>query len=107
LATIKIVESQAGQAGKDLDALKGVTIPLKIGGTFSEPTFNIDLEPILKARAQAELDKVKAEAKTRLDTEKAETKQQAEQKEEELKQELEQKREEVKDKLRDKFKKLF
>ena len=103
MATIKIVESQAGQAGKDLDALKGVTIPLKIGGTFSEPTFNIDLEPILKARAQAELDKVKAEAKTRLDTEKAETKQQ----EEELKQELEQKREEVKDKLRDKFKKLF
>ncbi len=59
LAKPTIVKSIKGQGGKDLNALAGFSIPLKIKGTFSEPTFNMDFAAIGKQMAQTKLiDKV-------------------------------------------------
>jgi AsmA protein len=43
LLTTKIVGSLKGQGGKALDELKGIAIPVRIGGTFSKPTYTPDL----------------------------------------------------------------
>ncbi|KAF0190720.1 MAG: AsmA protein [Gammaproteobacteria bacterium] len=107
LAMIKLVDSKTGQAGKDLDSLKGLTIPLRIGGTFTKPTFKVELDEALKDKAKQRVEELRAEEKAKLDAKKAEAQQQIEQKREEVKQQTEQKREELKDKLQDKLKKLF
>lgn len=107
LATIRIVDTKTGQAGKELDELKGLTIPLRVGGTFAKPTFKVEIDAALKDKAKQRLDELRAEEQARLDAKKAEAQQQLEQKREELRQETEQKREELKDKVQDKLKKLF
>jgi AsmA protein len=48
-----------GQGGKELEQLKGITIPVKVSGSFDSPKFAPDIEGILKARAQKEIDKQK------------------------------------------------
>lgn len=47
LLTTKIVGSLEGQGGKALGELKGVAIPVRIGGTFSKPTYTPDLAAAL------------------------------------------------------------
>lgn len=59
---VSIVGTSKGQGGKELEELKGVTIPIKITGTFSEPKPNVDLAAIVKEQASGEL-KAKAEEK--------------------------------------------
>lgn len=61
---VSIVGSLEGQGGQALSELKGITIPLKIGGSFSEPKPSVDLENLLKEQASGEL-KSKAEEKLR------------------------------------------
>lgn len=61
---VAIVGSLEGQGGRTLEELKGVTIPLKIGGTFSEPKPSVDLESLFKEQASDEL-KTKAKDKLR------------------------------------------
>jgi len=51
---VAIVESSKGQMGKDLESLKGIIIPIKITGTFSEPKPTIDLQKLLTEQATAE-----------------------------------------------------
>ncbi|MDH3871490.1 MAG: AsmA family protein, partial [Gammaproteobacteria bacterium] len=43
LLTTKIVGSIEGQGGKGLGELKGVAIPVRIGGTFSKPSYTPDV----------------------------------------------------------------
>jgi AsmA protein len=52
---ISIVETSTGQGGKALDDLKGLTIPVKITGTFSNPKPSVDLASMLKERATDEM----------------------------------------------------
>ncbi|MDX1573033.1 MAG: AsmA family protein [Methylophaga sp.] len=59
---VSIVGTSKGQGGKELEELKGVTIPIKITGTFSEPKPSVDLAAIVKEQASGEL-KAKAEEK--------------------------------------------
>ncbi|MDT8310083.1 MAG: AsmA family protein [Methylophaga sp.] len=59
---VSIVGTAQGQGGKELEELKGVTIPIKITGTFSEPKPSVDLAAIVKEQASGEL-KAKAEEK--------------------------------------------
>ena len=59
---VSIVGTSKGQGGKELEDLKGVTIPIKITGTFSEPKPSVDLAAIVKEQASGEL-KAKAEEK--------------------------------------------
>ncbi len=59
---VAIVGTSKGQGGKELAELKGVTIPIKITGTFSELKPSVDLAAIVKEQASGEL-KAKAEEK--------------------------------------------
>jgi AsmA protein len=77
-----IVETDQGQAGKELAELKSLTIPIEIGGSFAKPTFALDLEPVLKAKAKEELQrqktKVKEKVEKKLDEKKAKAKERLE-----------------------------
>jgi AsmA protein len=64
LLTTKIVGSLEGQGGKALDELKGVAIPVRIGGTFSKPTYTPDLAAALGDAAK-EKAREKIEEKTK------------------------------------------
>ncbi len=59
---VSIVETSTGQAGKELSELKGLTIPIKISGTFSQPKPSVDIGSMLKEEAAAEI-KAKAAEK--------------------------------------------
>lgn len=59
---VAIVGTISGQGGKELAELKGLTIPVKIGGTFSEPKPTVDLASMVQDKAKEEL-KAKAEEK--------------------------------------------
>ncbi len=52
---VAIVNSLAGEGGKQLADLKGLTIPVKITGTFSQPKPTVDLASLLKQKATAEI----------------------------------------------------
>ena len=88
-----IVETDQGQAGKELAELKALTIPIKISGSFDKPKFALDLKPILKAKAKAELKRQKAKLKKKADKK--------------LDKEKEKIKKKLEDKLRDKLKGLF
>ena len=90
-----IVGTVAGQGGENLDKLKGLTIPVRITGTFAKPKIKEDLTSALKAKTQAEIDKKKKEleaklkaeerkAKAKLEAEKAKAKAQVDKKKKEL-----------------------
>ncbi len=59
---VAVVGTIAGQGGKELAELKGLTIPVKITGTFNKPDLSVDLASMVKDRAKEEL-KGKAEEK--------------------------------------------
>jgi AsmA protein len=59
LAKPTIVKSLKGQGGADLDSLAGLSIPVKITGTFSAPKYGMDFAAIAAAMAKSNLlDKV-------------------------------------------------
>jgi len=64
LLTAKFVGSLEGQGGKGLEDLKGLAIPVRIGGTFTKPTYTPDLAAALGDTAK-EKAREKIEKKTR------------------------------------------
>ncbi len=50
-----IVKTSKGQGGETLSELKGVTVPVKITGSFSDPKPTVDLASIAKEKASAEI----------------------------------------------------
>ncbi|NKC12935.1 MAG: hypothetical protein GKR94_12265 [Gammaproteobacteria bacterium] len=42
LATVSVVATSKGQGGKELTELNGVDIPVKIGGTFANPSYGFE-----------------------------------------------------------------
>lgn len=122
-----VVGTAAGQGGADLKELKGLTIPVRITGSFANPKIKEDFTSALKAKTQAEIDKkkkkleakLKAEevkAKAKLDSEKAKAQAEAEKKKRELeakakaeeekaKAKLEQEKEKAKQRLEDELEK--
>lgn len=54
-----VVASLAGQGGEGLENLKGVTVPIKVGGTFASPSFGLDVGNLVsdavKQQAQEKL----------------------------------------------------
>ena len=54
-----LVETSKGQEGKDTEKLDGITVPIRVTGTFDEPQFVPDLAAVAKQRAQVEIDKQK------------------------------------------------
>ena len=65
-----LVDTLEGQGGRKLEDLEGVRLPIRIRGTFSDPSFRLDLESIVRARAAEELgvdeDELRDEASRRL-----------------------------------------
>jgi AsmA protein len=57
LVTAKVVGSLQGQGGKGSTDLKGVSIPVKLSGTFAEPKYKIRLDKALQASAEKEVKK--------------------------------------------------
>ncbi|HSM26692.1 MAG TPA: AsmA family protein, partial [Thioalkalivibrio sp.] len=54
-----VVSSIQGQGGRTLDELQGLTLPIRIAGTFAEPRFRLNLEDVLRERRE---DRVRREA---------------------------------------------
>jgi AsmA protein len=89
LVNASLVESGEGQAGKELEELKALTIPVKVSGSFSDPKFKLDLEPILKAKARQEVERQKQKLQDKVDKK------------------VEEEKQRLRDKLKDKLKSLF
>ena len=111
LVEAKLVGTVEGQQGGSADELAGLAIPVKIEGPFSGPEIDVQLDEMLKAKADAEKAKLKAEIEAQ---KKALQEQLAAEKkalEESKKRELEKKREveeaKAKKKLEEKLKNLF
>ncbi|WP_018141221.1 AsmA family protein [Thioalkalivibrio sp. ALJ7] len=68
-----VVGTLEGQGGRELDDLRGVTLPIRITGTFADPSFRLDLEDALRERYEGEArERVREEqerARERLDEE--------------------------------------
>ena len=82
VADIVLVKSLEGQQGRELEALKGLLIPLQIKGTLSDPGFQLDVDRVLREKAKSVIKEKESELKQRLEQEKKE-------RGDELKQELE------------------
>jgi AsmA protein len=54
-----LVESSKGQGGKELEKLKGITIPIRVSGTFDKPKYTPDLAALAETQAKEQLDKRK------------------------------------------------
>jgi AsmA protein len=54
-----LVETSKGQEGKDTEKVDGITVPIRVTGTFDEPQFVPDLTAVAKQRTQVEIDKQK------------------------------------------------
>ena len=65
----ELVGSLAGQGGKGRDELAGIPIPVRIRGSLADPSYQPDVEDLLRARAQAELDKRKDEVQEKAEKE--------------------------------------
>ena len=55
LATV--VESAKGQGGEELAELRGVTLPIRIGGGLDSPVYTLDVATILKSTLQRQVEK--------------------------------------------------
>lgn len=60
LVRASVVASLSGQGGAGLDQLKGVTVPIRVSGTFDQPSYALDVQSLLsgavKQKVQEELD---------------------------------------------------
>lgn len=63
LAKITVVNTSTGQQGKELDDLRGITIPLRLRGPFDKPSYSLEVDKLLEEVAKAKLDEKKAELK--------------------------------------------
>lgn len=102
--TATIVSTIKGQGGAELEDLKGIPIPVKIGGTFNAPTIKLDLKSLYAERAKAKIEAGKAQLKEKFDNEKAAAEAQFNEKKQQQQQQLQDK---AKEKLNERLKKLF
>ena len=58
-----VVGSLEGQGGKEMQELKGLTVPIRITGTFSQPKYDVELDEVLKAKAEQAVEEKKEELK--------------------------------------------
>ncbi len=79
-----VVASLKDAANQSIDELEGVMVPITIKGSFSEPRFGVDVASVLRAKADAVVEKKKEEvrekAKERVEEEKEKLQKQLEDK---------------------------
>ena len=61
-----VVATAAGQGGKDLAELNGVTVPVRLSGPFSAPQYKIDFGGILQGLAKGKIEEKKEELQNQL-----------------------------------------
>ena len=61
-----VVATAAGQGGKELADLKGVTVPVRLTGPFTAPQYKIDFGGILEGLAKGKVEEKKEEIKNQL-----------------------------------------
>ena len=67
LVNVKVVDTLKGQGGKDLGELKGLSVPIKLSGTFSEPEYKVKLDKLLQDNAEKQIrEKVNKELEKKL-----------------------------------------
>lgn len=106
LVKTKIVGTLHGQGGKSLSDLKGLTVPIRIKGPFTDPKIRPELDRALKEKAKQKLDKEKARVQERLDKEKARAREKVEQEKARAREKLEQEKARAREKLNQEKEKL-
>jgi AsmA protein len=66
LAKASVVGTAGGQGGKDLEQLKGVTVPVRINGPFDQLSFKLELASLANAAVKAKVDEKKQEVQKKL-----------------------------------------
>lgn len=66
LAKVSVVNTATGQQGKDLAALKGLTVPLRLRGPFSEIAYSLELGDLVEDLAKAKLDENKEQIRAKV-----------------------------------------
>lgn len=66
LTSVVVVNTNAGQGGKDKADLKGITIPVRFTGSLTAPKYKIDTRALLKANTKKSVDKNKDKLKNKL-----------------------------------------
>ena len=66
LTSIIVVNTNAGQGGKDKESLKGITLPVRFTGSLTAPKYKIDTKALLKANTARSVDKKKDQLKDKL-----------------------------------------
>lgn len=66
LVKATVVATVAGQGGKDLAELNGVTVPVKLSGPFTAPQYNIDFSGMAVGAAKAVVENKKEEIKAKV-----------------------------------------
>ncbi len=61
-----VVGSGKGQGGEDLSELKGIDIPVRVSGTFSDLKYRPDFGGVLQAKVDQELEKQKDKVKAKV-----------------------------------------
>jgi AsmA protein len=56
LAKASVVASAGGQGGKDLDHLKGMTVPVRVSGPFDKLSYNIEFGGLVAEAAKAKVE---------------------------------------------------
>ncbi len=62
-----IVNTATGQAGKELDELRGLPIAIRIKGPFADPQISLDLKSALGAKAKKKLEQQRKKLKEKTD----------------------------------------
>ena len=65
LAKATLVATAAGQGGKDVSALKGITVPVRISGPFASLSYKLDFNALIGGAVQQKIDEKKEEIKAR------------------------------------------
>ncbi len=57
---VAIVESTAGQGGESVDKLKGLTLPIRLHGSFAAPSYSLDTKALFSSLAKAKIEEEKS-----------------------------------------------
>ncbi|MCF8198864.1 MAG: AsmA family protein [Sulfuritalea sp.] len=62
-----VVNTSAGQGGKELEHLKGLTVPVRVSGPFESLSYKIEFASLVSDAAKAKVEEKKQEIKTKVE----------------------------------------
>jgi AsmA protein len=80
LAKASVVATSGGQGAKDLEHLKGVTVPVRVSGPFDALTYKLEIASLARESVKARVEEKKQEVKERAKEKRQEVKQRAKEK---------------------------